>query len=203
MVTQNTTLMDMAEASLKGKWGLAIGTFIIYIAIISGTQIGIHYHHITANLALLILGGPLEYGAAVFTLALSRNQDTQFEQMFKGFERFGVALTAYLLMVLFTLLWTLLFIIPGIIALLSYSMTFFILADHPNMDPLTAIDKSKEMMYGFKLKYFWLNMIYLLLTILCIATLGIGFLWFIPYMHVTNAKFYDDIKEGVIAEEFV
>ncbi|RME14227.1 MAG: DUF975 family protein, partial [Bacteroidetes bacterium] len=59
---------------------------------------------------------------------------------------------------------------------------------------MEAINKSKEMMDGYKWKLFHLFLIFLGLSFLCILTLGLGFLWLIPYIRVTMAKFYDDIK---------
>jgi uncharacterized membrane protein len=101
---------------------------------------------------------------------------------------------AYLLVVLYIILWTLLLIVPGIIAALSYSMTFYILADEPAIKAEDALRKSKAMMDGYKLKLFYLCLWFFLLALLCVLTLGIGFLWFIPFVNVTMAKFYDDIK---------
>jgi uncharacterized membrane protein len=73
-------------------------------------------------------------------------------------------------------------------------MTFYILADDPGIKPQDALKKSKSMMDGYKLKLFYLCLRFFLLALLCILTLGIGFLWLIPYVHVTMAKFYDDIR---------
>ena len=97
-------------------------------------------------------------------------------------------------MLLYVLLWTLLLIIPGIIAALGYSMTYYILADDPLLKPQDALKKSKTMMNGHKTKLFYLCLRFFLLALLCILTLGIGFFWLIPYVHVTMAKFYDDIN---------
>jgi len=99
-------------------------------------------------------------------------------------------------MIIFTVLWTLLLIIPGIIAAISYSMTFFIMADDDSIDAMAAIDKSKAMMNGYKMKYFRMNLRFLGWSLLCFLTLGIGFLWLIPYMYVSYVKFYDDIKNN-------
>jgi len=101
-------------------------------------------------------------------------------------------------MSLFILLWSLLLIIPGIIAALSYSMTFYILADDNSIGAMDAINKSKKMMYGYKWKYFCLGLRFLGWAILCILRLGIGFLWLSPYVHVSVTKFYEDIKENQI-----
>lgn len=199
---ENVTLMRMAKESLRGKWGLAIGTFFVYGLIIGGLQFNYSYfnmfggHLITpfTGIITIIIGGPLTLGLAIFSLAISRNQEARFEQLLKGFNNFGTALGAYILIGIFTLLWTILLIIPGIIAALSYSMTFYIIADEPSIQIMDAIDKSKKMMYGYKWKFFCLNLRFFGWGLLCILTLGIGFLWLLPYMEISFVKFYDDIK---------
>jgi len=190
MKTENVVLMQMARESLKGKWGLAIGTFVVYMLIAGILQM----IPIIGPIAPLIISGPLTLGLAVFSLSISRNQEAKLEQIFHGFNNFGTALGAYLLMILFTLLWMLLLIIPGIIATLSYSMTFYIIADDSSIGAMEAIDKSKKMMDGYKWKYFCLGLRFFGWACLCILTLGIGFLWLMPYMQVSMAKFYDDVK---------
>jgi uncharacterized membrane protein len=122
-------------------------------------------------------------------------------QIFDGFNKFKKALGLYLLRALFVLLWSLLFIIPGIIASLSYSMAFYIMADDDSIRPKDALKKSKKMMYGYKWKLFCLGLRFLGWIILSILTIGIGFLWIAPYMQVSMAKFYDDIKDKPIVKE--
>ena len=197
MKNENVVLMQMARESLKGKWGLAIGTLVVYFLIAVVLQI----IPIVGPIAPLIISGPFAIGLAVFSLSISRNQDAKLEQIFQGFNNFGTALGAYLLMILFILLWTLLLIIPGIISGISYSMTFYILADDNSIGAMEAIDKSKKMMDGYKWKYFCLGLRFLGWALLCILTLGIGFLWLMPYMQVSMAKFYDDVKANSLTTE--
>lgn len=187
---ENTELMQSARESLKGKWGLAIGTFIIY-SLLMGAAGSIKS---PASLISLLIGGPFALGAATFSLNLSRGNDARLEQIFQGFNRFSTALGAYLLMLLYVILWTLLLIIPGIIAALSYSMTFYIISDDQSIKAEDALKKSKTMMQGYKLKLFYLGLWFFLLALGCILTLGIGFFWLIPFINVSMAKFYDDIK---------
>jgi len=191
-MTENVVLMKQAREALSGKWGIAIGAFLVYILIVISIQI----IPIFGAIASVFITGPMSLGLAIFSLNLSRSQDAKLEQIFEGFNRFGVSLVAYLLMVLFILLWMLLLIIPGIIAALSYSMTFYILAEDNSIGAMEAIDKSKKMMDGYKWKYFCLGLRFLGWALLCILTLGIGFLWLVPYMQVSMANFYDDIKES-------
>jgi uncharacterized membrane protein len=187
--TENKVLMQRARESLKGKWGLAIGTYLVYM-LIAGIISSIPK---TGGLLSLIISGPMAVGVSIFSLAISRDRNPQFEQIFYGFKKFGVSLGAYLLIAVFVILWAILLIIPGIIAILSYSMTFFIIAEDDSIGPLEAIRKSKKMMYGFKWKLFCLYLRFLGWALLCILTIGIGFLWFVPYISVSFAKFYDDL----------
>lgn len=198
MKTENAVLMTMARESLKGKWGLAVGVAAVMFLILILPNI---FEKITPSFSLvsLIITGPFALGFSIFALALSRNQEAKFAQLFDGFNIFWKAIGTYLLMVLFTILWSLLLIIPGIIAALSYSMTFFILAENQNIRAIEAIDKSKNMMYGYKWKFFLLGLRFIGWALLCILTAGVGFLWLIPYMKVSYAKFYDDIKNNPIS----
>ncbi len=190
METSNIELMRMAKRSLKGNWGLAAGTFFVYILIISGIQL----IPVIGSLALLIVGGPFALGIVIFSLSIARDQKAEFDQLFQGFANFKKALGTYLLMVLFVLLWMLLLFVPGIIAAISYSMTFYILADDPSIGAMEAIKKSKKMMYGHKWKFFCLGLRFIGWILLCCLTIGIGLFWLAPYMQVSAAKFYEDVK---------
>ncbi|MGY5354825.1 DUF975 family protein [Wenyingzhuangia sp. IMCC45467] len=196
MATENAKLMQQARASLDLKWGMAIITFLIY-GLIVGSLSAIP---VLGSIGSFILGGPLTFGLATFSLNIARNQKEDIKQLFDGFDNFANYLVAYLLKVLYVFLWSLLFIIPGIIAAISYAMVFYIMVDEPEIGPEAALRKSKEMMHGYKGKYFGLCLRFFGWSLLCILTLGIGFLWLIPYMHVTFAKFYDDIKNDPLAE---
>ncbi|HWB63267.1 MAG TPA: DUF975 family protein [Chitinophagales bacterium] len=191
MATKNIDLMRRADEALKGKWKQAVLVALIYLLIsitISSTT------RILGPLVSLIINGPMALGLAIYFLALSRNQPVKLDFLFDGFKIFGKALATYLLMVVYVFLWLLLFIVPGIIAALSYSQAFFILADNPHIQPSEALAQSKKMMDGYKWKLFKLGLAFFGMVLLCILTLGIGLLWLVPFMQVTAAKFYDDIK---------
>ena len=100
-----------------------------------------------------------------------------------------------LLVGLFIFLWTLAFIIPGIIASLSYSMVFFVKLDNPDMGAMDVLRKSKQIMSGHKMDDFVLGLSFLGWVILGVFTFGILYLWLIPYMQVTYANFYNSIKD--------
>lgn len=188
MKTENKMLMMQAREALKGKWGGAVIATLVF-CLISGAASAIPF-------VSLIVSGPLAMGIAYYFLALSRGKDPLIEDLFKGFNYFLNTFVAFLLVTLYTLLWMLLLVIPGIIAAISYSQVFFILAEDPTINSSDAIEKSKKMMYGYKWKYFFLGFRFIGWAILALLTCGIGFLWLIPYMQVTLAKFHDDIKGG-------
>jgi uncharacterized membrane protein len=196
MKKENALLMKEAREALIGKWGLAVGTFFIYILI----TIILSRLHNTGSLISLIISGPLMLGMAVFSISIARKKEARLEQLFEGFKRFGKSLLVYLLIVIFTLLWTLLLIVPGIIAGISYSQIFFILADDESISAKEAMKKSKQMMYGYKWKYLCLGFRFFGWGLLSILTLGIGFLWIFPYMYVSMAKFYDDISGKSVSQ---
>ena len=95
---------------------------------------------------------------------------------------------------LFIFLWSMLFVIPGIIKTFSYAMTPYILEEHPELTANEAIDHSRAMMKGHKFDLFWLYLSFIGWAILCIPTLGIGLLWLVPYMQTAQASFYEDVK---------
>lgn len=192
MNTPNKVLMGQARETLKGKWKLAVKVTLVYLVIMIVAQV----LPVVKYVASFIITGPLTLGLSIFWLSFSRGNIPELDEIFKGFDTWWRAIKAQLLISIFTFLWSLLLIIPGIIASLSYSMTFFILSEDKNIGVNAAIEKSKKMMYGYKWKLCRLSLRFLGWSLLCLLTLGIGFIWLIPYMWVTLSKFYDDIKNG-------
>ncbi len=190
MATENRTLMAQARESLKGHWGVAVGGNAIYMILMILFQSIPRVGWIGA----LIIGGPYLLGYSIFFLSLSRKQNPRLAQLFEGFYHFADALVAYLLMTLFIILWTLLFIIPGVVASLSYSQTFFILADNPQLKGSEALRESRAMMKGNRWKLFCLFWRFFGWFLLGILSLGIGFLWIFPYLATTMTHFYNDLK---------
>jgi uncharacterized membrane protein len=194
MATTNKEIMTAARNTLRGNWGLAIGTSVIYLVIIMASS---SIPRVGAMINLVI-AGPLNVGLCIFFLSLIRKNNPEIKNLFDGFSSFANSLAAYLLVALFTLLWMLLLIVPGIIASLSYSLTLYILADNPNIDAMAAIRKSKAMMMGNKAKLFCLYGRFFGWFMLGLLTLGIGFLWIFPYFMTSMANFYEDLKENQI-----
>lgn len=145
--------------------------------------------------ALIILGGALSIGSSAYFLHLADRRPTDLSDLFSAFKnQFGNSIVYYLLYNVFVFLWTLLFIIPGIVAAYAYAMTPYILAEHPEINASDALNMSKEMMKGNKGKYFCLQMSFIGWYILCVFTFGIGFLFLAPYIAAANAEFFNEVS---------
>ncbi len=195
--TANRDLMLQAREALQGRWGLAIGANVIYLVIAIAAQ---SIPKVGGGIGIIV-GAPMIVGVSGFFLCLARKQDAQLIQIFDGIKKYWACLGTYLLALIFILLWSLLLIIPGIMAAYSYAMIYFILAENDSIGPMEAIAKSKEMMQGNRWKLFCLGLRFWGWGIVCILTLGIGFLWILPYLYVAFARFYDDLKPAAAAVE--
>jgi uncharacterized membrane protein len=184
---ENRELRAAARSQLKGSWLPAVGFVLVYYILC-----GLASSFVVGP---FIVGGPLMFGFLGYFIRKARGERTEFENLFEGFKTFGPSLILYLLQIIFILLWSLLLIIPGIIKALSYSMSFFILRDNPGMSATDAINASKKMMKGCKGKLFFLGLSFIGWGILCCLTCGIGFLWLAPYMYLSFANFYENLKK--------
>lgn len=191
--THNRDLMTQARERLQGKWGVGVVATLIFCGVSAGVSV-FQLIPFVGWIVSFLISGPLTLGLAMFFLKMSRSVAPDYGNLFDGFKQFGSAFLAYFLMNLFIVLWTLLLIVPGIMAALSYGMTYYILADNPGLSPLDAIGQSKKLMYGHRWKLFCLGWRFFGWSLLCVLTCGIGFLWLMPYMQTSFARFYDDIQ---------
>lgn len=118
----NKAIRMEARRLLVGKWGkLALVWLILYAIYIVSSSF-----YQWSFILTLIIAGPFTLGIYNIFLKIWREEDFKIEEMFSGFKDFGRSLGTYLLMTLYILLWSILLIVPGIIAAISYSMTFFL-----------------------------------------------------------------------------
>ena len=146
------------------------------------------------SLVGFIIGGPIQVGYARFRLKITRGEPVEFKDLFSGFDVFGEAFLLNLRILLRTIGWTLLFIIPGIVAAYRYSQSFFVMAENSTLSSGECIERSKAMMQGNKWKLFCLQLSFIGWFLLCCLTLGIGFLWLSPFVAVAEAFFYRDVN---------
>lgn len=145
--------------------------------------------------AYFILGSIIEIGYARFNLDLvDRQKEPEIGTLFGYFSHWKTTAAARFLQGLYVLLWSLLFVIPGIVAGYSYAMTGYILAENPQMTASEAIARSKQMMYGNRFRLFCLQLSFIGWDILCALTLGIGYLWLTPYRQAATAAFYREVS---------
>lgn len=137
-------------------------------------------------------------GFVVIFLKNLRGEGLEVGKMFDGFQDYGRILGTMLLIAVYTFLWTLLLVIPGIIKSYSYRMTIYVLNDQPELSFNGAIEKSMDMMKGHKMKLFLLDLSFIGWALLSIITLGIGVLWLYPYMLSASAAFYEDLKKETV-----
>ncbi|MGV2940890.1 DUF975 family protein [Mesobacillus sp. LC4] len=200
-------------ATLKGKWGLGVAlTFIVFLIttfvptiveiLLSGgfsqwfNQTETPVIADMVNLLISFLFIPLTVASYWFYLSIARWNDPKISDVFAVYKEWELSLKLIgtsILVGIFTLLWSLLLIIPGIIKGLSYSQVFFLLRDNPELSALEAITESKVRMKGYKWKYFLMNLSFIGWAFIAIFTFGIGFLWLTPYISTANATFYNEL----------
>ena len=147
----------------------------------------------------VILGGILSCAVAFYYQGRARGAVPHdgLSALFDGAKQdVAGAIITGLLHTIFLTLWSLLFIIPGIIKSFSYAMTFYIKNDHPEYSAIDAITESRRMMDGHKMRYFILQLSFIGWWIVGALCLGIGTLWVKAYVASANAAFYEDLKAG-------
>lgn len=144
----------------------------------------------------LIVIGPLEYGQAYIFLKQARDrQPVQLGDMFRGFQDdFGGTFLIGFLSQLLVALWSLLFLIPGIVKSYAYSMAYYVKLDHPDYGWKACIDESRRLMDGHKWEKFVLDLSFLGWILVGALCLGVGTLWVTPYMAATEAQFYEYVR---------
>ena len=143
---------------------------------------------------LSLMTAMMGIGFTIFTLNTSRRLNNSVGNLFDGFGNFFRFLWLLILIWLFTFLWSLLLLIPGIIASYRYRLAVFILIDNPTMRPIDCIRKSKELMLGHKAELFVLDLSFLgwiLLTLIPFVSIYVY-----PYTSTTYAGYYDALRQG-------
>jgi uncharacterized membrane protein len=157
---------------------------------------------IVPGLGALVVVGPLTYGVCYLFLKQARDgQPMNLGDIFCGFTGdFGQNFLIGLLTAIFTFLWSLLFVIPGIIKSYAYAQAFFVKADNPDYDWRECIRTSMVMMRGHKWRLFVLDLSFLGWYIVGSLCFGVGVLWVVPYHQAARAIFYDELVAKSLAD---
>lgn len=182
-------MKNNAREALRGNWGIAILTILIAYVLIAAASC-------VFAVGNLIVMGPVETGVALIFIKLSYRENPEIGDLFVPFRNFVNTFFAGFLVTIFTFLWTLLLIVPGIVKGIAYSQTFFIMNEHPEYTGKEAIDASQEMMYGHKWDYFVLSLSFIGWYLLSCFTFGLLLFYVIPYYQATMAEFYRYLKEN-------
>lgn len=144
-------------------------------------------------LTSLIIGGVIELGFAQYLLKQYNHANFELQDLFSQFDRFGQGFAQKFLRGLYVFLWSLLFVIPGIVKSYAYAMTPFIMAENPDMSASEAIDASVQLMDGHKGELFTLDLTFIGWGLLAALTLNLGNLALNPYRNAAYAAFYKDL----------
>lgn len=188
-------LKSLAKEQIKGKIGILF-VITLVISALSGLA--------TAILSVIPAVGPLIAAVVVapaFALSIARiylgltqGKEPELKDTFSGFDDFFSAFKVTLLVALYTFLWSLLFVIPGIVKSFSYSMSLYILAENKGMSAKECIERSKQMTDGHKMDLFVLMLSFIGWAFVGAITLGIAYIWITPYMQTTLVNAYNSLK---------
>ncbi len=189
-------IRKIARDNLTGLWKPAVIAVIIYLVcvtlpvLILDQLFGVNIYEYmdiemyvsdaagakisaASGIYTFLVTGPFTLGITIFFIDLIRNKTADVGSVFSGFGYFFKALGLTVLIGVFTFLWTLLFIVPGIIAALRYSQAFFILVDDPDKGIMECIRESKNIMKGNKTKFFCLGLSFIGWLLLASLVIGI------------------------------
>ena len=199
----STVVIDGKEIDIAKPTAAAVAGIVIAVAIVVAL-ISLIVGAFTIALDIFVLN-PIEYGTQKF-LRKAQNGNESLGTVFNGFkDGYRNIVKVMFFRDLFIFLWSLLFIIPGIVKSYEYRMVPFILSENPGMSKDEALKASSRMMYGQKWKTFVLDLSFIGWNLLSLLTLGIlGVFYVAPYAHSTNAALYETLKsenaETVVAQ---
>ena len=160
-------------------------TYVIFLGLL---------YSVLPVLLIVLITAPFTMSANIVYLNLINGVVPTVGDAFCGFKRFGHALWICLLQSLFTFLWTLVFILPGVVKGYSYAMAPFIMIEDQNTSALDAIRKSKKMMCGHEWELFALDISFIPWDLFALVTCGSACVWVIPYHNTARANFYQELK---------
>ena len=185
-------IKQQAKKNFATQYWISVGAFVLYAMIVSFASEMI--------VGTIFLVPPMIVGYYSFTLKVYRGEQGDIGDMFSvGFSNYWRNVGGILWMQLFTFLWTLLFIVPGIIKALAYFMTPYILADTKEVRPTQALKLSMRMTKGHKGKIFVMYLSFIGWAILTVLTCGIlAIFWTGPYMETSFAGMYSELKQNAL-----
>ena len=188
-----------AKEKIKGNMWTVLGAILI-TNLIGNITASVTVENEGVALALTLGGGILAYfmevGLIKYMTNFVKDKETTFELLFSKFKDWKQIIITYLHQFAIILLWSLLFIVPGIIKGYAYALVAYIIADDSTISSKDALKLSEEMMKGHKGELFVLGLSFIGWHLLAVLTLGILEIWIMPYQQTATTKFLLDIKEN-------
>ena len=138
----------------------------------------------------------LDAGQVLYHLGVRRGEEMPYTALFDGFSFAGKIILLSIVQYIFIFLWTLLFIVPGIVAAYRYRFAILNLCENPEIGVMEAINMSKAQTAGFKWQLFVLDLSFIGWALLASLTLGILNIWLLPYIAQSNIAFFQEIKKA-------
>ena len=139
---------------------------------------------------------PLAVGLLGYILNIIRDKEVGFDDIFKFYDKkIFLVFSVSFLVSLFSLLWGLLLIVPGIIVYISYSLSFYVLVDNEEKSVMEILNESKRLTDGYKGDIFVFYLSFIGWILISVITFGIALIYVIPYIEVSTAMYYDTLKD--------
>lgn len=190
-------IKSTAKQQIKGKIGIL---FLITIIVSLCSSLANVIPGVGSIVSAVVLAPAFSLALARIYLGITKGNTPVVKDAFDGFNDFWSAFKTSFLVSIFTFLWSLLFVIPGIIKGISYSQAMFIVAENPGIGAREAINRSKAMMEGHKMDYFVLSLSFIGWMFLGCFTFGLLYIWLIPYMYTSFAHFYNNLQPVVVED---
>lgn len=222
-------LKQNAKQQLQGKIGIIFLCGVIYFAI----TLGLNFIPLLGSIAVLLLTPALELGFTKLYMDISYGRNAEVGTLFSGFSQFGQAILTYLLIAGLSLLVSVVILLPFVVLLvvgielgstgivlgaaawyfvamilliyftLGLIFVFYIMAENPDLSALDLLKASWSMMKGHRFEYIILTLSFIPWILLGAITLGIGYIWVVPYMSLTTVNFYHNLKpDGADSDEY-
>ena len=192
-------LKAAAKSQIKGKIGVLFLITLIIGVITFVAELVLSYIPFGSVISTLIITPAFVLSLVRVYLNVFKGVKPGVGDAFCGFDDFWSAFKVNFFVSLFTFLWSLIFVIPGIVKSFSYSMSLYILAENKGKPALECIKESQEMTKGHKMELFVLGLSFLGWILLGGITFGIAYIWVLPYISATYANAYNSLKP-VVAE---
>ncbi len=190
------TLKRMAKEQIKGNIGILF-VIILLNMLVSG---GLSAIPVVGTVAGMLVSGALSLAMIDIYMGLIDGKKPEIGDLFSRLKDFWPAFKVTFFTGLYVFLWCLLLYVPGIIKACAYSQAMYIMAEDPTMGARDALKKSEEMMKGHKMEYFVMILSFFGWAILGALTLGILYIWLMPYISATFANFHKSLKETPVIE---